>query len=87
MVWLNCSDCAQFDPISGFCSQIQYADFDSNFYEEHADIALLSKSHVDTLRNKLGIKVCKLAYLFKSFQLVPSGREFHAKQFPSKSLS
>ena len=38
--------------------QIQYADFDSNFYEEHSDIAALSKGQVDSLRNKLGIKVC-----------------------------
>lgn len=38
-------------------SEIQYADFDSNFYEEHPDIAALPRSQVDTLRNKLGIKV------------------------------
>ena len=66
--------------------QIQYADFDSNFYEEHPDIAALPRSQVDTLRNKLGIKVCKFACLFESVHLVQR-RKGNVCKAISKQLS
>eukprot|EP00795_Rhopilema_esculentum_P014288 gene14288-5323_t len=38
-------------------SEIDYKNFDRNFYEEHSEIAALSRSDVEALRKKLGIKV------------------------------
>ena len=37
--------------------QISYENFDSNFYEEHAEISALKNSDIEALRTKLGIKV------------------------------
>lgn len=37
-------------------STIEYTPFEKNFYEEHADIALLSVVDVENLRKALGIK-------------------------------
>ncbi|GFY76793.1 ATP-dependent RNA helicase DDX42 [Trichonephila inaurata madagascariensis] len=38
-------------------SEIEYSDFEKNFYEEHEEIAKLTPFEVEELRNKLGIKV------------------------------
>lgn len=38
-------------------SEVEYTDFERNFYEEHSDIAALSNSEVEELKRKLGIKV------------------------------
>lgn len=37
--------------------EIEYCDFEKNFYEEHEDIGKLTSGEVEELRNKLGIKV------------------------------
>ncbi|KFM65708.1 ATP-dependent RNA helicase DDX42, partial [Stegodyphus mimosarum] len=38
-------------------SEIEYHDFEKNFYEEHEEISKLSPEEVEQLRNKMGIKV------------------------------
>jgi ATP-dependent RNA helicase DDX42 len=38
-------------------SQIDYAKFEKNFYQEHEEITNLGKGQVEELRNKLNIKV------------------------------
>lgn len=38
-------------------SDIDYENFERNFYEEHLDIAKLSEQEVVQLRDKLGIRV------------------------------
>ncbi|CAL1266623.1 unnamed protein product [Larinioides sclopetarius] len=38
-------------------SEIEYTDFEKNFFEEHEDIAKLTPFEVEQLRNKSGIKV------------------------------
>lgn len=43
------------DPIDH--SEIEYEPFNKNFYEEHEDIAKLTPQQVQTLLDKLGLKV------------------------------
>ena len=38
-------------------SEIQYADFTKNFYEEHEDISNMTPDQMVELRKKLGISV------------------------------
>jgi len=38
-------------------SEIQYADFTKNFYEEHEDISNMTPDQMVELRRKLGISV------------------------------
>lgn len=38
-------------------SEIEYMDFEKNFYEEHEEIAKLNVIEVEQLRSKMGIKV------------------------------
>lgn len=42
-------------------SEIEYENFERNFYEEHEEIAKLTEQEVNTLRDKLGIRVSGLA--------------------------
>ena len=38
-------------------SEIDYPDFEKNFYEEHEEISNLNHNEVEQLRHKMGIKV------------------------------
>ena len=40
--------------------EIEYQKFNKNFYEEHEDIAKLTESEVQELRQKLGIRVRRI---------------------------
>lgn len=48
----------EIDPLPAIDhSEIEYKPFEKNFYTEHEDIANLSRSQVEELRNRLGVKV------------------------------
>lgn len=48
----------EIDPLPSIDhSEIEYKPFEKNFYTPHEDISALSRSQVDELRNKLGVKV------------------------------
>jgi len=57
--------------------EMEYANFESNFYEEHDDIKKLTRSQVDELRKSLGLKVSGSAPACPSVSFVHFGFDSH----------
>jgi len=51
-------------------SEIEYAEFTKNFYEEHDEISNMTPDQMIELRKKLGINVCFTAFLLCLYYLL-----------------